>query len=590
MTTIRPGFTEPQPHAQPHPPAPAPRRRLPTGLLLSRSPGEPVQPAAEPLIAAYKATHPAADPAELRRAYAVAERMHRGQMRKSGNPYITHPLAVATILAELGMDRTTLVAALLHDTVEDTAYTLGECRADFGDDVAALVDGVTKLDGDRWGKDRAEAETFRKIVLAGAADLRVLIIKLTDRLHNLRTLGFQPPHKREKIAHRTLDLLIPFADRLGIYVLKREMDDLAFATLDPDAHAATETAVREALTRAPLALGPCAALLRACLAAQRVRAEVKIRPRHLWSVHKSLDGDLDGIRPSEVTRLLVLVDGTDQDCYIALGAVHAALHPFSGRVKDYIALPRFNLYRSLHTVVIGPDGDLLDVIIRTRAMHEVAEYGVIAHIRQADSGKAKVDAVASRSDLPWLARLLAWEADVPSAGFLDSLRTDLAEGTIAVFTPEGVIMPLPQRSTALDFAYALDPETGEHSIGALVNGRLAPLSSEVKVGNVVEILTAPDAAPTADWLGFARTAKARAHIQRYLDGTRDDEDARDGRAAVSAALAEHDLDLLAAEAGGECLSIARDLGYPDVESLYGAVTTGAVPLTELITRFRRTAP
>ncbi|GAB3670799.1 hypothetical protein GCM10027589_39440 [Actinocorallia lasiicapitis] len=588
MTTFQPDLAAASEDGEPR--RPAPRRRTPSGLVFSRAPRSVVQPAAEPLISAYRAAHPAADPTELRRAYAVAERMHRGQNRKSGNPYITHPLAVATILAGLGMDQTTLVAALLHDTVEDTAYTLGECRADFGDDVAALVDGVTKLDGDRWGKDRAEAETFRKIVLAAAADLRVLIIKLADRLHNLRTLGFQPPHKREKIANRTLDLLIPFADRLGIYVLKREMDDLAFATLDPDAHTATAAAVQQALSGAAHALGPSAELLRAALAAQGVKAEVQIRPRHLWSVHKSLRGDLTGLRPTEVTRLLVLVDGTDQDCYVALGAVHSALHPITGRVKDHVALPRFNLYRSLHTVLIGPDGDLIDVIIRTRSMHEVAEYGVIAHIRQAGTGKATEDAVAGRRDLAWLARLLAWEADAPSAEFLDSLRTDLAEGTIATFTPQGVIVALPQRSTALDFAFAVDPETGGHSIGAKVNGRLAPLSSEVKVGNVVEIITAPDAAPSEGWLSFARTAQARVHIQRHLDGVRADEEARTGRDALLTALSDHGVDLLAAETGGESLSIARDLGYQDVESLYAAVTAGAVPLTELLARFSGTAP
>ncbi|MCD0451925.1 HD domain-containing protein [Actinocorallia sp. API 0066] len=541
--------------------------------------------AVEPLVAAFRAAHPASDPAELRRAYEVAERMHRGQMRKSGNPYITHPLAVATILAGLGMDRTCLVAALLHDTVEDTAYTLGEVRVDFGDEVAVIVDGVTKLDGARWGKETAEAETFRKIVLAAAADLRVLIIKLADRLHNLRTLGAQPPHKRERIARATLDLLIPFADRLGLHVLKREMDDLAFATLDPDAFTETQAKVAEVLPRVEAELGPAAEMMRAALAEHGVRAKVELRPRHLYSVHRTLPGDLDGLRTSEVIRFLVLVDGSEQDCYVALGAVHAALHPITGRVKDYIAIPRFNLYRALHTVLIGPEGDMLDVMIRTRQMHEVAEYGVIAHIRQGDKGEAPVGEFAGRRDLAWLARLLAWQSDAPSATFLDGLRTDLAEGNMPVFTPEGMIVPLPPRSTALDYAYALDPETGEHSIGALINGRLAPLSAEVRLGNVVEVLTAPDACPGPDWLSFARTAQARVHIQRFLDAQATDEAALTGREALRKALATQGIDLLTAETAGDSLAIARSLGHSTPESLYLAIASGTLPLPTALPHF-----
>ncbi|ROO89300.1 GTP pyrophosphokinase [Actinocorallia herbida] len=553
------------------------------GKVPGRAASGPAQ-AVEPLIAAFRAAHPAADPAELRRAYEVAERMHRGQMRKSGNPYITHPLAVATILAGLGMDRTCLIAALLHDTVEDTAYTLGEVRADFGDEVAVIVDGVTKLDGARWGKETAEAETFRKIVLAAAADLRVLIIKLADRLHNLRTLGAQPPHKRERIARATLDLLIPFADRLGIHVLKREMDDLAFATLDPEAFGETQAKVREVLRLVEAELGPAAAMLRSALADNGVRAEVELRPRHLHSVHKTLPGDLAGLRTSEVIRFLVLVDGSEQDCYVALGAVHAALHPITGRVKDYIAIPRFNLYRALHTVLIGPDGDMLDVIIRNRRMHEVAEYGLIAHIRQGSGGGA-AEEFAGRRDLAWLARLLAWQSDAPSAAFLDGLRTDLREGNMPIFTPEGLIVPLPPRSTALDYAYALDPETGEHSIGALINGRLAPLSAEVRLGNVVEILTAPDACPGPDWLEFVRTAQARVHIQGFLDAQAADERARSGREALSAALAAQGVDLLAAETAGDSLGVARSLGHSSPESLYLALADGALPLDDALSRF-----
>jgi GTP pyrophosphokinase len=571
---------------------------------LRRADGTSLQPALEPLIAAYStaavalessaamasrgsgggvAGAPAArsEVRELRRAYEVAERMHRGQYRKSGAPYITHPLAVATILAAMGMDTTTLVAALLHDTVEDTDYTLGQVRADFGDEVAVLVDGVTKLDGERWG-GRAEAETFRKIVLSASADLRVLVIKLADRLHNLRTLGFKEPHKRIRIARASLELLVPFAERLGIYALKREMDDLAFAALDPEAYRATADAVAEALCHTGQ-LSSALEQIRGSLRSHRVRAEISLRPRHLYNVHLGLGGDLRGLRPSDVTRILVIVDGDERDCYVALGAVHSALHPIAGRVKDFIALPKFNLYQSLHTRVIGPRGDLLDVIIRSRAMHPVAEYGIIAHIRQGGAAAA----VAGRRDLGWLQRLLAWSSDAPSAEFLDSLRTDLSTGNIAAFTPRGEIVSLPVGATAIDFAYALGPGVGDHTIGVLVNGRLAALSAVIHNGHVVEILTAPEGGPSAEWLDFATTAQTRVQIQRRLARTRAAESADAGRRLLAEALAARALDLLAAESSGESLSIARELGYAEIDHMYAALDSGSLALDHLVGRFVR---
>jgi GTP pyrophosphokinase len=532
------------------------------------------------LIAAHRAACPHGDIAELRRAYTMAERQHRGALRKSGAPYVTHPLAVAMILAALGMDTTTLVAALLHDTVEDTPYTLGEVRADFGEDVAVLVDGVTKLDGERWG-DRAEAETFRKMVLAAAADLRVLVIKLADRLHNLRTLGFQLPHKRERIAKATLELLVPFAERLGIYVLKREMDDLAFAALKPEAYAHTHAAAEAAMAVRP-GLEPALDRMRSCLAEHDVTAQVMTRPRHLYAVHVERGGDVDGLRPTDVARILVLVDGSEQDCYVALGAVHSAFHPVAGRVKDFIALPKYNLYRSLHTVVIGPAGDMLDVIIRSRAMHPVAEYGIIAHIRETGD-----DAVTGRKDLGWLGRLLVWQSGVPSADFLDNLRADLRGGGVATFTPSGEVVALPQGATAIDFAYAHGPEIGDHCIGVVINGRLAALSAEVRSGYVVEILTAPEAGPSAEWLEFAKAAQTRAHIQQWLARRQADEAAAAGRRRLVQALATEGIDLLVAEGRGDSLSIARGLGYAEIDEMYAALAAGTLSLEELLPRFAK---
>ncbi|KAB2346555.1 RelA/SpoT family protein [Actinomadura rudentiformis] len=545
-----------------------------------------VRSAMAPLLAAHRSACPAGDEAELLRGYEVAERLHRGQLRKSGAPYITHPLAVAIILAGMGLDSTTLLAALLHDTVEDTPYTIGEVRADFGEEVAVLVDGVTKLDGGKWG-ERAEAETLRKIVLSAAADLRVLVIKLADRLHNLRTLGYQPPHKQARYAEASLELLVPFAERLGIHVLKREMDDLAFAAREPEQYAAAARALRSALSGTGAAFGPTLARLRAALAEQRIRGRIEIRPRHVYAVHRERDGDVAGLRPNEAARLLLLVDGDDQDCYIALGAVHAALHPVQGRVKDFIALPKANLYQSLHTRVISTDGDLFDVIIRSRAMHPVAEYGIVAHIRDAGNGVATADTVAGRRDLVWLSRLLAWQSDVPSAEFLAGLRADLASGNVAVFTTAGEVVTLPAGATALDFAYALATETGDRSIGALVNGRLAALSAEMRSGNVVEILTDPDSVPSADWLRFAVTAPARVHIQQWLARQRAEEAAVAGRRRLVLALAGREVDLLAAEAHGDSLAVARDLGYTEPDEMYAALTLGSVGLDDLLSRFTR---
>ncbi|MBC6463467.1 TGS domain-containing protein, partial [Actinomadura sp. HBU206391] len=325
--------------------------------------------------------------------------------------------------------------------------------------------------------------------------------------------------------------------------------------------------------------------LRAALAEHRVRARVSLRPRHLYSVHRDLGGDPGRMRPSEAGRVLVVVDGDDQDCYIALGAVHSALHPVPGRVKDFIALPKFNLYQSLHTVVIGPEGDRLDVIIRSRSMHPVAEYGIVAHIRAAGDEAATVDAVAGRRDLGWLRQLLTWQSSAPSAEFLDSLRAELATGHVAAFTPAGDVIALPAGATAIDFAYALGPETGDRCIGVVINGRLAALSAEIRSGQVVEILTAPGGGPSEEWLEFATTAQTRVRVQHWLARRKADEAADTGRRGLALALAAHGVDLLAAEAQGESLSIARDLGYVELDDMYAAMDGGPLTLDDLVVRF-----
>ncbi len=434
------------------------RRGLPRTLAMlgaSRS-ADSGTDGVRPLIAAHRRVFPNADADLLRRAYAVADRWHGGQTRKSGAPYITHPLAVAILLAEIGMDTTTLVAALLHDTVEDTGLSIGEVKAEFGAEVAVLVDGVTKLDGSRWG-DHAEAETFRKMIVAASIDLRVLVIKLADRVHNLRTLAFHPKREnRERIARASMELLVPFAQRLGLYDYQREMEDLSFANLAPEKYARVRAMVQATAPARDAALAGVVAGARAELAAVGLRAKVEVRGRHLFSIHRELPGATGAsaaagaLRPTDTARVVVVVDGTESDCYVALGALHGRWRPVEDRFRDYISMPKYNMYRSLHTAVLaggadyagyGGDGhgegdDLVGVLIRTPAMDRIATYGVADRIREAGGKDGRVSAdMARQADLDWLNRLIDWQPLADAADFLDGLRADLGNGGIVVFTP-----------------------------------------------------------------------------------------------------------------------------------------------------------
>ncbi|RMI46404.1 TGS domain-containing protein, partial [Actinomadura harenae] len=342
-------------------------------------------------------------------------------------------------------------------------------------------------------------------------------------------------------------------------------------------------AVAAALARGPAVFGPAIGRIGPALRGHRVSGETCVRPRHLYAVHKARGGDVTGLRPGEAARLLILVDGPDTDCYVALGAVHSVLHPIPGRLRDHIAMPKDNLYRSLHTRVVSPDGDPIEVIIRSRAMHPLAEYGIVASVREAGDHAAGRE-VAGRRDLVWLSRLLAWQSAAPSDRFLDGLRADLAPGTVAAFTADGRMVTLPEGATALDFAYALDDDSGERSIGALVNGRLAPLSVEVRSGNVVEVLTGPGASPSPEWLDFAVTAHARVGISEWLARHHAERSADAGRRRLAEALAGRRVDLLAAEARGDALAVARDLGYAELEEMYAALEAGSLRLPDLLAR------
>jgi GTP pyrophosphokinase len=547
--------------------------------------------AVRPLIAAHRRIFPGADAGLLRRAYQVADHWHSGQMRRSGAPYITHPLAVAILLADIGMDTTTLVAALLHDTVEDTGLTIGQVKAEFGAEVAVLVDGVTKLDGSKWG-DHAEAETFRKMILAASIDLRVLVIKLADRVHNLRTLGHHPKReKRERIARASMELLVPFASRLGLYDYQREMEDLAFATLAPEAHRRVLALVGQTADEHRAALSELIGGMRTELAVAGVRATVEARARHLYSIHRGLPArtagrpsDAPPLRPADAARVVVVVEGTEADCYVALGVLHGRWQPVDDRFHDYISMPKYNMYRSLHTALqVG--GEPVGVLIRTPAMDAVATYGVAAKIREAGGRGGRVAAdLARQADLDWLDRLLAWQPLAAPGDFLDGLRADLSHAGLVVFTPAGVPVGLPAGSTAVDFAYAVSSATAASAVGVLVNGMRKPMENRLAHGQVVDLITGPYADPPDSWLTAAHSGHARAHLKADIARRKAEEHADCGRVRVAqaltvppgAALDGPGRELRDLEDDGTAFSAARSLGYADLDALYEAIGRGAL--------------
>lgn len=478
-----------------------------------------VPPELRDIVEAHRDYHPRADIGLLVHAYGVAERLHAGQMRRSGDPYISHPLAVTEVLAELGVDTTTLIAALLHDTVEDTGYTLDSVTQEFGAEVANLVDGVTKLDKMRFG-EAAEAETLRKLIVALARDYRVLVIKIADRLHNMRTLAFMSPPKQVKISRVTLEVLAPLAHRLGVSVIKRELEDRAFAVLHPAEHARIAATVDE-FTAAERAAGTVAALvarLRAGLAGARIDGAVSIRVSHLFSIYKRAQERNRPVQDyTDLVRVLVLVDEVT-DCYAALGVIHALWRPVPGRLRDFVATPKFNMYQSLHTTVADGAGRSLDIQIRTPSMHRLAETGIVARPVGPGADGARLEG------LSWLHSLLDWQEEVDSDEFLESLSSDLDADEVLVFTPKGRMLALPARSSPVDVAYAVHTDIGHRAIGARVNGRLVPLHTRLRNGDVVEILTSnlPGAGPSEDWLHFVRTSRARVRIRRRLARQRRD--------------------------------------------------------------------
>ncbi len=555
--------------------------------LGTRAPaGDPVL---EPLFAAIRGNYPKADLREVERAYRIAEHHHRDQLRRSGEPYITHPLAVTQILAEMGMTPPTLCAALLHDTVEDTDYTLDLLRADFGDEVAELVDGVTKLDKVTYGQ-ATQAETVRKMVVAMARDIRVLVIKLADRLHNMRTLRFLPEPKQQQKARETLEIYAPLAHRLGMNTLKWELEDLSFATLYPKMY---DEIVRLVADKAPSReqfLSEVIEQISTDLREAKIKATVTGRPKHYYSVYQKMvvrGRDLEDIY--DLVGIRVLVDSVS-DCYGVLGAVHTRWSPVPGRFKDFIAMPKFNMYQSLHTTVIGPEGKPVELQIRTWDMHRRAEYGIAAHWKYKEgSGRFSKGAPAAggEGDLAWLRQILDWQAESADPGeFLESLRFDLGPRQVFVFTPKGDVVALPDGSTPVDFAYSVHTEVGHRCIGARVNGKLVPLESALANGDVVEVFTskAQSAGPSRDWLGFVQSGRARSKIKAWFSKERREEAIEQGKEALTRAMRKQGLPLQRLLSSSAVLAIAHDYRFTDITSLYAAIGEGQVSAATVVQR------
>ncbi|WP_288967912.1 bifunctional (p)ppGpp synthetase/guanosine-3',5'-bis(diphosphate) 3'-pyrophosphohydrolase, partial [uncultured Microbacterium sp.] len=492
------------------------------------------------LIRTVRANHPKGDFSVIERAYAVAKEKHEGQKRQSGEPYITHPLAVAQILAELGLGPRAIAAALLHDTVEDTGYALTDLTAEFGDEVAMLVDGVTKLDKVKYGES-AQAETVRKMIVAMSKDIRVLLIKLADRLHNARTWGFVPPEKAAKKAKETLEIYAPLANRLGIQAIKSELEDLSFAVLHPKIYNEIHSLIAQRTPQREKYLTQVVEEIDEDLRDLRIRGKVVGRPKQLYSVYQKMvirGREFDDIYDLIGIRVLV---ASVRDCYAVLGAIHARWTPLPGRFKDYIATPKFNLYQSLHTTVIGPAGRTVEIQIRTHEMHQQAEYGVAAHwmYKERMNGGGKTEVRASDTDMAWLAHISDWQAETADPGeFLESLRFEIGAKEVYVFTPKGRVIGLPSGATPVDFAYAVHTEIGHRTMGAKVNGRLVPLESELKSGDVVEVFTSknPDAGPSQDWLGFVASTRARNKIRGWFTKERREEAIEQGKEAIARAM------------------------------------------------------
>jgi guanosine-3',5'-bis(diphosphate) 3'-pyrophosphohydrolase len=537
-----------------------------------------------PLLSTYLERHPKGDTARIERAFEMARSAHQDQVRRSGDPFISHPLSVARILAALGLDDVTIAAALLHDAVEDTSITLADLSKDFGSDVAAIVDGVTKLDRLQFDtKEAQQAATLRKMLVAMAKDIRVLLIKLADRLHNMRTLAALPEGKQRRIAQETIDIYAPLAHRLGIQDMKWHLEDLAFAVLHPKRYAEIDQMVASRAPERDIYLRDVNTALSTRLDALHIKADLIGRPKHLFSIYEKMvvkGKEFDEIH--DLVGIRVIVDSV-KDCYGALGSIHAMWNPIQGRFKDYIAMPKFNLYQSLHTTVVGPQGKPVEVQIRTREMHQRAEFGIAAHWGYKENR-------SPGEDLGWLQRLVDWQQETADPReFMEVLKIDLEQDEVFVFTPKGDVVTLPQGATPVDFAYSVHTEVGHRCIGARVNGRLVPLDSALTSGDSVEIFTSKvaGAGPSRDWLRYVATPRARSKIRQWFSRERREDAIEAGREELVKALRKEALPVQKLSGSSILAKVAVAMNYADLDALHAAIGEGHVAAKAVAQRVQR---
>ena len=573
------------------------------GCEISADPLNPL----EPIKQVCKAHHPGEDLSILDRAYQRAVIQHSVQRRKSGEPYIIHPLAVSQILADLGMGPIVVAAGLLHDTVEDTDYTLDQCRAEFGDTVAGLVDGVTKLSQLEVG-DSAQAETIRKLVVAMSRDVRTLVVKLADRVHNARTWRYVKTTSAQKKARETLDVYAPLANRLGMNAIKTELEELSFKVLYPKIYNEIVVLVARRAGQRDVYLKQILAEINEDLDEQNIKAYVTGRPKDYFSIYqKMIVRGHDFANIYDLVGVRIIVD-TIQDCYAALGAVHARWNPVPGRFKDYIAMPKLNMYQSLHTTVVGPGGKPVEIQIRTWDMHRRAEFGIAAHWKYKENGQAgRALSSPDKSDrkrdennqelsevdnLKWIQQLADWTSETPDSNeFLGSLKEDLGSSEVYVFTPKGKIVSLPAHATPVDFAYAVHTEVGHRTMGARVNGRLVPLDTTLDNGDTVEILTSKSdtAGPSRDWLSFVKSPKARNKIRQWFSKERRTEAIEEGRDELTRAMRKRNLPVNALLTTEALIGVADDLNFPNADAVFAAIGDGQISTQNVISHLVKDA-
>ncbi|MDE3008013.1 MAG: bifunctional (p)ppGpp synthetase/guanosine-3',5'-bis(diphosphate) 3'-pyrophosphohydrolase [Acidobacteriota bacterium] len=535
------------------------------------------------LVARFLEHHDGGDVELIRRAGVAAINAHEGQLRRTGEPYVTHPIAVAGITADLGLDEVTIAAALLHDAVEDTGVTTEWLSTEFGAQVAAVVDGVTKLDRLEFdSKEAQQAATIRKMFIAMAQDWRVLLIKLADRLHNMRTISVMPMHRQRAIAQETLDVYAPLAHRLGVQQVKWQLEDLSFATLHPKRYAEIEQMVAARQPEREAYLGEVMTTLRGKLSEFHIAADVRGRPKHLWSIYeKMVVGGKEFDEIFDLVGLRIIVDD-ERDCWAALGAIHALWSPVQGRFKDYINSPKFNLYQSLHTTVIGPRGKSVEVQVRTNEMHRRAEFGVAAHWSYKEGASAK--------EVAWMQRLAdVEEEEADPIAFLEALKLDLGQDEVYIFTPKGRVIPLIEGATPIDFAYAVHTEVGHHCVGAKVNGRLVPLDTVLKSADVVEIVTSKSdtAGPSRDWLNLAKSSRAKSKIRQWFQRERRDDAIEGGREELTKALRREGLPIATSLSSSALDAVIRSLNLEDLDALFMSIDSGQISALAVVQRLDR---